>query len=181
MATLVLDPYTPELEALKERRRISGIDRLDEVWEGVLHMVSAPSAAHAQIAQQLAEALGPPARAAGLVAAMHEFNVGESDHDYRILDGGLLHPGASGVWQHTAPLVVEIVSPGDETWQKLPFYAAHHVDEVLIVDPAERSVRWLALADGEYVAREHSSLIELGVRELAERIEWPTTNEEERT
>jgi Uma2 family endonuclease len=50
----------------------------------------------------------------------------------------------------TAALVVEIVSPGDETWEKLPFYAAHHVDEVLIVDPQERSVSWLALERGKY-------------------------------
>jgi hypothetical protein len=33
MATLVLDPYAYELDALKERRRVSGLDRLDEVWE----------------------------------------------------------------------------------------------------------------------------------------------------
>ena len=31
MATLVLDPYAYELDALKERRRVSGLDRLDEV------------------------------------------------------------------------------------------------------------------------------------------------------
>ena len=40
--------------------------------------------------------------------------------------------------------------PGDETWHKLPFYAAHHVDEILIVDPAELTVTWLALRGGEY-------------------------------
>jgi hypothetical protein len=42
MATVVLDPYAYELDALKERRRVSGLDRLDEVWEGVLHMVRRP-------------------------------------------------------------------------------------------------------------------------------------------
>ncbi|HTR89028.1 MAG TPA: Uma2 family endonuclease [Solirubrobacteraceae bacterium] len=173
MATLVLDPHTPELEALKERRRISGIDRLDEVWEGVLHMVPAPSVGHARIAQQLAVAFDKPARAAGLVPAMHEFNLGESDHDYRIPDGGLLHPGASGVWQHTAPLVVEIVSPSDETWLKLPFYAAHGVREVLIVDPAERAVHWLALEGESYAACQRSGLIDLDTARLMELIEWP--------
>jgi len=173
MATLVLDPYAYELDALKQRRRVSGLDRLDEVWEGVLHMVPAPSFAHAQIAQQLAEILGPPARAAGLTAAMHEFNLGESDDDYRIPDGGLLRPGAGGVWLHTAALAVEIVSPGDETWQKLPFYAAHEVDEVLILDPEERAIHWLELTDGEYRLVERSGVIDLGPTELAERIDWP--------
>ena len=36
-------------------------------------------------------------------------------------------------------LVIEIVSPYDDTWKKVPFYAKHGVDELLIV--ALRSVR----------------------------------------
>jgi hypothetical protein len=170
VATLVLDPYAFELDALMERRRVSGLDRLDEVWEGVLHMVPAPSSEHAQIAQQLAVALDGPARAAGLIPAMHEFNLGDSEHDYRVPDGGLLHPDTGGVWLHTAALAVEIVSPGDEAWQKLPFYAAHEVDEVLIIDPAEHALHWLGLADGEYRPVERSDVIDLGPAELAGRI-----------
>ncbi len=173
MATLVLDPYAYELDALMERRRVSGLDRLDEVWEGVLHMVPAPSFEHAQIAQQLAVALDGPAREAGLVPAMHEFNLGDSEHDYRVPDGGLLRPGAGGVWLHTAALVVEIVSPGDEAWQKLPFYGARRVDEVLIVDLPKHTLHWLGLAEEEYRGIERSTLVELGPKELAEQIKWP--------
>lgn len=173
MATLVLDPYAYELDALLERRRISGLDRLDEVWEGVLHMVPTPSYEHARLTQQLAEILGPLARAAGLMAAMGEFNLGDSEHDFRVPDGGLHRPGATGTWLHTAALTVEIVSPGDETWQKLPFYAAHEVDEVLILDPPKRAIHWLALSGGEYRPIERSSLIDLGPNELAEQIDWP--------
>ena len=171
MPTLVLDP--PELEALRLRRHRSGLDRLDEVWEGVLHMVPAPNDAHADIAQQLAELLGPPARAAGLFPTMHEFNVGDSVQDFRVPDGGLHRARRWGTWESTAPLVVEIVSPGDETWAKLPFYASREVDEVLIVDPEQRVVHWLALQGGEYQPVEASSLIELGRAELAARIDWP--------
>ncbi len=54
-----------------------------------------------------------------------------------------------------------------------PSYAAHHVDEVLIVDPAKHTVHWLALADGEYREVERSTLIDLGPVELAEQIDWP--------
>ena len=172
MATLVLDPATPELDALRERRRRSGLDRLDEVWKGVLHMVPAPDHGHASIAQQLAELLGPLARAAGLEPTMHEINLGESLDDFRVPDGALHRPGASGTWHPTAALVVEIVSPGDESWQKLAFYAARNVDEVLIVDPRERAVHWLSLADGDYGEVQHSDLIELGPGELAQRIDW---------
>jgi Uma2 family endonuclease len=173
MATLVLDPHAPGLETLLESRRVSGLDRLDEVWEGTLHMVPAPTFEHAQISQQLAEILGPLARGAGLVAAMGEFNLGDSIDDFRVPDGGLHRPGAAGTWLHTAALVVEIVSPGDESWQKLPFYAARGVDEVLILDPEKRTVDWLGLTDGEYHAIERSALIDLGPRELAEQIDWP--------
>jgi len=173
MPTLVLGSPPPELEALLERRRRAGVDRLDEVWQGVHHMVPAPCYEHARITQQLAELLGPPARAAGLEPAMGEFNLGESEHDFRVPDGGLHRPGAAGVWLSTAALVVEIISPDDETWQKLPFYAAHDVDEILIVDPDERTVTWLGLRDGEYRPLQRSGLVELGPVELAKQLDWP--------
>ena len=173
MSTVVLGPAPHEIEALIERREHSGLHRLDEVWEGVLHMVPAPNDAHADLAQQLAEILGPPARAAGLFPTIHEFNLGESVEDFRVPDGGLHRERRWGVWEPTAPLVVEIVSPEDETWQKLAFYAARGVDEVLILDPGERGVHWLGLRDGEYRPVDRSAVIELGAAELAEQIDWP--------
>lgn len=173
MTTLVLGAPPPELEALLERRRQAGVDRLDEVWQGVLHMVPGPSLEHARISQHLAVLLDGPAHAAGLMPAMSEFNLGESEHDFRVPDGGLHRPGAAGVWHATAAMVVEILSPDDESRQKLPFYAEHDVDEVLLVDPAERTVTWLALHDGEYAPVARSGLIELGPTELAERLDWP--------
>jgi hypothetical protein len=78
-------------------------------------------------------------------------------------DRSLLRPGPDGVYLPTAAVVVEIVSPDDDTWKKL-----------LIVDPQERKVQWLALGpDGDYHELERSALIELGAAELAERIIWP--------
>jgi Uma2 family endonuclease len=171
--TLILEPSSAGLDELLERRRASGLDRLDEVWEGVRHMVSAPSGEHADIAQQLAVALDGPSRAAGLIPAMHEVNLGVSEHDYRVPDGGLHRQRPRGVWHATAALVVEILSPDDESWDKLPFYARQGVDEVLLVDPRERTVHWLGLADSTYTPIERSRLIALGAAELAARIDWP--------
>lgn len=57
--------------------------------------------------------------------------------------------------------------------QKLPFYAAHRVDELLIVDPDRRSVEWLRLAGETYERTERSNLIDLGPAELTQRIDWP--------
>lgn len=63
--------------------------------------------------------------------------------------------------------------PGDETWEKLPFYAAHHVDELLIVDPQRRTVDWFASERLEYQSIDRSRLIALSRDELAERSDWP--------
>lgn len=172
MATMVLDPHAPGLDELKERRRISGLDRLDEVWEGVLHMVPAPSGPHSTVEWQLARLLGPLAERACLHAG-GQFNLGDEEHDFRVPDGGSHRVPPLVTWYSTAALVLEIVSPGDESWAKLPFYAAHEVDEVLIVDPEKRTVDWLGLTDGEYRPIERSGLIDLGPNGLAERIDWP--------
>jgi Uma2 family endonuclease len=69
--------------------------------------------------------------------------------------------------------VIEIVSPGDESRQKLSFFASHGVDEVLIVDPTDRTVSWFVLTGGEYHPAGHSGLLELGPDRLAELIDWP--------
>jgi Uma2 family endonuclease len=171
MATLVLGPRPPELEALLERRRRTGADRFDEVWEGVYHVVPAPSDAHALIESQLHVLLAPLARAAGLLMS-GPFNLGEGEHDFRVPDAGVHRSGGWGVWQPTAALVIEIVSPGDESRQKLPFYAQRRVEEVVIVDPAERTVTWLALGDGDYQPVGKSALIDSGPA-LGDQIDWP--------
>jgi Uma2 family endonuclease len=173
MPTLVKDPPPAGFEELLERRRELGQDLLDEVWEGVYVMNPAPSEGHADVAQQLAVLLDEPARKAGLVPRVSIFNLGEPD-DYRVPDGGLLRERMNRVRAPTAALVIEIVSPDDDTWKKVPFYAKHGVDELLIVDPQTRRVDWLALEpSGEYRPLERSGLIELGPAELAQRLDWP--------
>ncbi|MHB1469379.1 MAG: Uma2 family endonuclease [Solirubrobacteraceae bacterium] len=172
MRTLLPDPPPADLAALLERRRRLGQDRKDEVWKGVLHVVPAPGHRHAVLGAQLIALLRAPATAAGLTVSL-EFNLGDGTDDYRVPDGGLHRPGAAEMWHPTAALVLEILSPGDETHEKLPFYAAHNVDEVLILDPQRRKVEWLGLEGGDYEPIERSRLIELGPRELDAQIHWP--------
>jgi hypothetical protein len=172
MPTLVLGRPPPELVALLERRRRAGVDRLDEVWQGVRHLVPAPASSMPTSASS-SPSCSDRQRAAGLRPTMSAFSLGASEHDFRVPDGGLHRPGAAGVWHATAALIVEILSRDDESWQKLPFYAAHDVDEILIVDPAERTVTWLGLRAGEYQPIQRSALIKLGPVELAARLDWP--------
>ena len=169
--TLVRDPQPAEFEALLDRRRGLGQDLFDEVWEGVLHMNPAPSGRHGDLESQLHVLLAPLAQRAGL-RMRGQFNLGQ-DGDYRVPDGGLQQDTTDRVYYPTAALVIEIVSPGDESWEKLPFYAAHGVEELLIVDPQQRTVSWLGLEAGEYQHLKRSRVIELGAAELAERIDWP--------
>ena len=172
MPLVILDPVPVEIEALLERRRHLGLDTQDEMWEGVLHVNPSPHGRHHLVLHQLAVLLDAPARSAGLLPAMGDFNIGD-EASYRVPDGGLHRPGPDELFYPTAALAVEVVSPGDETWRKLPFYAAHDVDEVLIVDPLERVVHWFALSGGEYEPIERSTLIDNGPEKLAAQIDWP--------
>ena len=171
--TLVRDPQPKEFEALLERRRQLGQDRYDEMWGGVYVMNPAPSYEHQRLAQQLAVLLDPLARAAELEAVAGGVNLGDEDN-YRIPDASLHRRGSGGAFVSSAALVVEIRSPGDDTDQKIPFYAERVVDEVLIVDPREREVKWLGLQPhGRYEPITRSGLIEAGPAELADRLDWP--------
>lgn len=175
--TLVQDPAPVEFELLLECRRALGQDLLDEVWEGVYVMNPAPAEGHADIAQQLAVLFDAPARSAGLWPRLSIFNLGQPG-DYRIPDGGLLRERTNRVYAPTAALVVEIISPGDDTPKKVPFYARHGVEELVVVDPQRQSVEWLALGpDGAYAPVGRSGLIDLSGAELAESIDWPAPPE----
>ncbi len=130
-------------ERLLEDRRRKGVDRWDEMWEGVLHMVPPPSGRQQDVARDLFLALAPLAKARRL-APWYEtglFRPGVAD-DYRVPDQTYARPelvtdrGVDG----PADLVVEIRSPNDETDQKLPWYAALGVREVLVVDPKTLAV-----------------------------------------
>jgi Uma2 family endonuclease len=161
---LVLDPQPAWLDRHLQERRKSGADRRDEVWDGVLHLIPPPSVEHERLAHRLRVLLELAPSAAGLIV-VGTVGIGASS-DYRVPDLALLRPGYAPQWNPTAALVGEIVSPRDDSWEKLPFYAAHRVDEVLIVDPEQRQVRWLGLEEDEYRAIESSRLLTLGSGDL---------------
>lgn len=169
MTTIVRGPRPPEIEQLLERRRRSGADRFDEIWQGRYVVAPDPHSAHGEVASELRVLLKPVARRLGLRAAL-TFNLGRPG-DYRIPDAGLL-PGPHGVWHETAVLVVEVLSPDDMTFDKLDFYTARGVRELLVLDWQERSVRCFALQDGQ-VERDRSEVLELTTAEVVAGIDWP--------
>lgn len=172
MTTVVLGPRPPELEAVIERRRRLGLDRFDEMWEGSYHMVPGPGPDHAMMQAVVMAALNPHLRSAGLIP-MGQFNLGEAD-DYRVPDGGALRARwAESKFVPTAALVVEIVSPDDETWAKLDFYAVREVDELVIGDPAARSISWLIRQGSRWEPSDRSGLLGVDVVDLVDQVTWP--------
>lgn len=171
MRTLVLEPLPSQFEELLEQRRRHGVDRRDEVWEGVYHMLPSPGAVHSLLVARLVVVMDACTRDRGLCMSV-EFNLGVKD-DFRVPDLGVHRERPRGTWIAKAAIAVEILSPEDETWSKLPFYARHGVEELLIVDPSNNSVSWLALHGGEYRPAGRSEILDLGAAQLGELIDWP--------
>jgi len=138
---------------LEERRRL-GHDRWDEVWNGVLHMVPPPSSEHQWVGSQLLVALAQVARQQGLRGSYETgvFRPGREDRDYRVPDlvyyrkEQATDRGVVG----RAELVIEILSPDDESRDKLPFYAELGIPEVWLVDPQTRQVELYLLRGAAY-------------------------------
>jgi Putative restriction endonuclease len=171
MRTVILGEPPKELEALIESRRATGADLYDEVWEGDYHMNPAPRKRHALLEHRLARVLGPLADRAHLYGS-GIFNLGEPE-DFRVPDGGLHRDESDEVFLSTAAVVVEIVSSGDEPWEKLPFYAAHGVDEVVVADPSDRSLVWMERDGDGYRPVERSDLLDIDIADIAAQIDWP--------
>ncbi len=126
---------------------------------------------HGRIDHLLAQLLGPPARAAGLYGS-GPLNLGVPD-DYRVPDQAYLRSAQATLSNATAALVVEVVSPGDESRQKFDFYFRAGVEELLIVDPGRRTVEWFTRSDGGFVPSPSSPLLGLSTADLAAQIDWP--------
>lgn len=169
---MILEPLPPEVERLIERRKQLGQDGYDEVWEGVYHMAPMARGRHGYLQTELAVILEPSAEAAGLVGT-GPFNLGPSDYDFRVPDLGYFRTvDPEAVYLHTAAVVVEIVSPGDETYEKLPFYAAQGVEELLVVHADQRTVQILELHQGRYEKVDRSSVLGVEGALLQEQIRW---------
>jgi Uma2 family endonuclease len=171
MRTVVLGQNT-DVEAMIARRRSLGQDRFDEVWKGEYHVAPGPTMGHALVDHALAMLLAPYADAAGLHGST-AFNLGDGPADYRVPDGGYHRGVPTGTWISTAPIVVEVVSPDDETYAKFDFYAAHGVEELIVADPSTKLVRCFRRRAGTFAESEGSELLGVQAAELTAGIAWP--------
>lgn len=130
-------------ELIEERRRL-GFDRRDEMWAGVLHLVPPTFSAHNEIGADLGGILGRAAKSRGL-RRFNEPGVFDphvsGTTSYRVPDLGYARPehvSERGI-EGRAALAVEILSPRDESYEKLAFYRRVGVEELLYVDHTTRT------------------------------------------
>lgn len=171
MRTVVVGDLPAPVTQWLEQRRALGQDLFDEVWEGDYHVAPAQHRRHGDVDDQLAALLRPIARQRGLWPS-GPLNIGDPD-DYRVPDRAYLRGRDAAAFEPTAAVVVEVVSPGDETYAKLEFYARRRVDEVLIVDPAIASAEWHALGWEGFERTGRSDLLGLTESDVTTAIDWP--------
>ena len=121
-------------ELVLEQRRRLDIDRQDERWDGEWHFVNPPKLWHSRLNTDMAFVLTPLARAAGLGVYCESAGIFADAEDWRVPDQVYARPdqeveeGLTG-----AEMVVEVRSQDDESYAKLPFYAARGITEALLV------------------------------------------------
>ena len=167
MRTVVVGTRPPEIDALIAQRRARGLDSFDELWNGDYHLNPAPHPRHGMVDQQLSALLFQRAKERSLVP-VGVFNLGTADN-YRVPDLGYCRSQPATVFVPTAALVIEIVSPGDETFEKLPHYTAFGVDEVIVVDPDTHTERIFRGLDEV----PDTSVLGITAEWLATQLVWP--------
>ncbi len=169
-AILLRDP--PEvLQDWLERRRALGQDGHDEMWDGVYHVAPMAHGRQGRVQHQLAGVLGAAGKRAGLYGS-GPINIGHPQN-YRVPDAAYFRDEDTALWNPTAAIVVEIVSPDDESRLKFGFYFAAGVEELLLVDPQERTVEWFVRGPDGFVAADASALLGVSAREVRDGLDWP--------
>ena len=136
-------------EQLIAERRATGADRFDEVWEGVYVMAPFPNDEHQELVVGLSSVLQVLLEwgARGAVRAgvyVSDREVGWTKN-YRCPDVAVFLPSGKAKncgthWCGGPDFTVEILSPDDQSREKLPFYGAIGTRELLLIDRQDWSL-----------------------------------------
>lgn len=137
-------------------------DRWDEMWNGVVHVAPSPNAIHQKLVIKLGtylEVNWAVPNSAEIFVQLNVASHGGWPNDYRIPDLVLLHPDRASAnkgecIEGPPNVVVDIVSPRDESFQKLSFYQDLEVPETWIIDRDTRSNELFAFDGDQYIARQ---------------------------
>jgi Uma2 family endonuclease len=141
MSVMINDPSLAK--SLLAARQAAGLDRFDEIWEGVYVMAPAPNNEHQALMTQLILALGSTIDLAGLGLTLASANVSDRregwTENYRVPDVLVYLKDTAAEdcgthWLGGPDFAIEITSPGDRTLDKLDFYAKVGTRELLVID-----------------------------------------------
>lgn len=125
------------------QRKTQGLDRYDEVWDGVYVMTPMAGNEHQSLATQVSAVIITVVDWQGLGRTFTGANVSDRRHDwiqnYRIPDVLVFKSNSCAEdcgthWLGGPEFAIEIVSPGDRTLEKLDFYAQVGTRELLVID-----------------------------------------------
>ena len=124
-----------------EWRRRTGADQFDEMWDGVLHIPPLATRRHRDLESCLEAWLRwhwAPLHDAKVYHQINITSISGWPNNYRIPDLVLLSPERFAIdrdeyFEGAPDVVVEIHSPGDETYDKFSFYAELGVPEIWVI------------------------------------------------
>lgn len=144
----ILDPGLSR--AFIQQRQERGIDKYDEVWEGVYVVPALPNNPHQELVLNLAVILHGVVVSEGRGRVLPGANVSDRrqgwDHNFRGPDVVVVLNDSRAIdclthWFRGPDFLIEVQSPGDETEEKLPFYSQIQVRELLIIHRDTRELR----------------------------------------
>lgn len=165
MAIMVLEPDVEE-RLLAERRACDG-EQYDEVWEGVYIMTPLPNNEHQELVSEFMYVLGEAVGRAGLGRVFPGVNLSDCGDGWRqnyrepdvavfLRDGKAINHGTH--WQGAADFLVEIISPGERTHDKIPFYGRIGVVELMVIDRDPWTIELYRQQDGQMAKVGQSTL-----------------------
>ena len=159
MAMLINDASLEK--QLRDERAVRGIDRYDEVWDGVYVMAASPNHEHQRLVARLTRVLDEIVTDRELGHVLPGINVSDRvenwKDNYRIPDVAVLLNNSNAVnhgtfWFGGPDFGVEISSPNDQPRTKLDFYAEIGTRELLIIDRDPWQMQLFRLEDSQLVS-----------------------------
>ncbi|MSR58742.1 MAG: Uma2 family endonuclease [Planctomycetaceae bacterium] len=165
MVMLIAEPDVEH--RLIAQRQADGIDQHDEVWEGVYFVSPIANNEHQGLTSGLVGVMQFVVDWKGLGRSFPGVNVTDQEIDwtknYRVPDVAVFLNGNHAEDRQTHFLggpdfAVEIVSSGDRSLEKLPFYSQVGVRELLIIDRNPWALELYRRGEGELALLGHSTI-----------------------
>ena len=157
MPTIVLDETLAE--SILAERRAKGNRTGEEVWEGVTYIMPQPNNEHQDLAMMFALYFGIAVIVGGkggriqpspnLSDRIDDWNKNFRNPDFAYFAPDTEADDQDSFWYGGPDFLLEIISPGDLSRDKLPFYARIGTREVLILDRDPWQFELYRLQDGE--------------------------------